>query len=78
MKIPPGGLKDPPWGKGKDPPYEYVICFNKGCLPSTKPRLCSDKAWDLLQVKWMNEKFNGERCPDEPIKGIKNYNLGIL
>ena len=73
VKVPPGGFKDPPWGKGKDPPYEYVICFNKGCLPSTKPRLCSDKVWDLLQ-----EWNGGKRCPDEPIKGIKNYNLGIL
>ena len=73
VKVPPGGFKDPPWGKGKDPPYEYVICFNKGCLPSTKPRLCSDKVWDLLQ-KWND----GKKCEDEPIIGIKNYNLGIL
>ena len=73
VKIPPGGFKVP-WGKGKDPPYEYVICFNKGCLPSTKPRLCSDKVWDRLQ-----EKIYGFRsCQDEPIIGIKNYTLGIL
>ena len=73
--------------KWDPPPYEYVIlkqCTRqtvyegKGCLPSTKPRLCSDKVWDRLQEKWMNEKFNGERCQEEPIKGIKNYNLGIL
>ena len=74
VKIPPGGLKDPPWGKGKDPPYEYVICFNKGCLPSTKPRLCSDKVWDLLQEK----SYGFRSCQDEPIIGIKNYILGIL
>ena len=50
-----------------------TVYEGKGCLPSTKPRLCSDKVWDLLQ-----EWNGGKRCPDEPIKGIKNYNLGIL
>ena len=45
----------------------------KDCLPSTKPRLCYAPTWDLLQ-----KKFDGKRCQDEPIIGIKNYNLGIL
>ena len=66
VKVPPGGFKDPPWGKGKDPPYEYVICFKKGCLPSTKPRLCSDKVWDLLQEKFAlvrgGDIGDGKKC----------------
>ena len=50
-----------------------TVYEGKDCLPSTKPRLCYDKYWDLLQ-----KKFDGKRCQDEPIIGSKNYNLGIL